>query len=852
MRTFVTLTVLLLTLACASGARAGEYAALIIGVSDYPGDEKLTTSIADARELGDVLTLCAGYASSRVSRLTAEGKGYHKQPTAVMVRDSIEHFCGRSAKDDTIVIYIAGRFRFTDGGVHLLTASGEDRGRVPLAFVLDTLADCRATRKLLIIDVAPGAEPVRGIVEKITDSFSKAGNVVLLLSTGRGQKSHVDTPAGRGIFSKHLVEGLEGKADTNGDKIVTLEELHDRVKREMIAWSVKNQNPQAPVLLRGARAEKYFPLTGKIVERKMDPADERRRKADRINAMALNADTAEERFKLFREAMKTDSTLDAPYANISHDHYQKGEYDEAIRQATAALELNDGCRNAYITRARSYIAKGQKELGMKDYDSLVELHPDCRKCSSSWAGYTHRGHARRRLEDYDLALRDFNLAIEWALKGSNYYLGHAYSNRGICHDNMKNWDQAIVDLDRGIQLCPDYGNAWLERGRCHKAKGNFKQAVADLTEAIRLQPDDLAAYRERALVYGNDMNDLERSLADHRQVLRLAPDSAGVYTDCADMLTRLGRYERALKMSNKAIRLDPKGHRHYLERGRTLHTLRRYNRAFRDLRKSIELKPTTTAWYLLARSQVLRGDHDEAIESSTRCIALDRKFYMAYWIRGDTYRTKGDYDRALADLKRAIENYDVRHGERRRAEVLYSLGLIYVARKEYKQALAQCDHAVRISPGVANVHTVRAFILSELGRHDEAMRAADLVVRLAPKTALAHNTRAYALNQLKRYDEAIKTADRAIGLNPKCAPAYINRGWAKFNKDDVKGALADLDKSIEMDPSIPAAMVYRAEVHLSEKNFDKAWADVKKCRELKAEIPDDLLNRLKKASGRDH
>ena len=46
-----------------------------------------------------------------------------------------------------------------------------------------------------------------------------------------------------GIFSYYLVRGLKGKADTNRDKIITIQELYDYVFYEVQSYTAHAQTP---------------------------------------------------------------------------------------------------------------------------------------------------------------------------------------------------------------------------------------------------------------------------------------------------------------------------------------------------------------------------------------------------------------------------------------------------------------------------------------------------------------------------------------------------------------------------------------------------------------------------------
>ena len=61
--------------------------------------------------------------------------------------------------------------------------------------------------------------------------------------------------------------------------------------------------------------------------------------------------------------------------------------------------------------------------------------------------------------EYDLAIKDFNRAIE--LNPNNFF---AYNNRGNAYDKIEDFDRAIEDFNAAIKLKSDYAKAYNNRG----------------------------------------------------------------------------------------------------------------------------------------------------------------------------------------------------------------------------------------------------------------------------------------------------------------------------------------------------------------------------------------------------
>jgi tetratricopeptide (TPR) repeat protein len=92
--------------------------------------------------------------------------------------------------------------------------------------------------------------------------------------------------------------------------------------------------------------------------------------------------------------------------------------------------------------------------------------------------YNNRGNAYRELQQYKMALQDYNTALA---KKPDFY--KAYNNRGNVYFDQKNYQMAINDYNKAISLNPRYSYAWLNRGLAYYEMKNRGLACNDLKRA---------------------------------------------------------------------------------------------------------------------------------------------------------------------------------------------------------------------------------------------------------------------------------------------------------------------------------------------------------------------------------
>ena len=84
--------------------------------------------------------------------------------------------------------------------------------------------------------------------------------------------------------------------------------------------------------------------------------------------------------------------------------------------------------------------------------------------------YNSRSAAKNHLNDYNGAILDCNKAIDL-----NPQYAEAYNNRGTAKRGLNDHNGAIADYDKAIELNPQYANAYRNRAEVQALKKQFKK-----------------------------------------------------------------------------------------------------------------------------------------------------------------------------------------------------------------------------------------------------------------------------------------------------------------------------------------------------------------------------------------
>jgi tetratricopeptide (TPR) repeat protein len=169
--------------------------------------------------------------------------------------------------------------------------------------------------------------------------------------------------------------------------------------------------------------------------------------------------------------------------------------------------------------------------------------------------YLIRGQANLELGQYDQAISEFTKAIEIDPRNAS-----AYSSRGNAYGEKGQYDQAISDYNKAIGIDPKDALTYGCRGDAYRKKGQYDQAISDYTKAMEINPKDVLAYSSRGFAY-ELKGQYDQAISDYNKAIEIDPRNAGAYNNLAWFLatvktSSLRNGKKAVELALKACELS--------------------------------------------------------------------------------------------------------------------------------------------------------------------------------------------------------------------------------------------------------------------------------------------------------
>ena len=267
----------------------------------------------------------------------------------------------------------------------------------------------------------------------------------------------------------------------------------------------------------------------------------------RLGKTYLDLGRAADAQPLFQEALEKEPDWSALHGWQGRAALAQGDHAQAVEHLERALALEPRATRFHYSLALAYRALGDSEQADAHlrqrgggeppvFDPIVQRY--------YWLLETPQTYHQRALAA--LSNGDFEMGVELLRRGLEiqpesaglgYLLGSALYRKG-------DLDAAIAQLEHHTGLYPDHADAQYLLGMMYVERERYLDAIPRLSAAVRHDPDHVGAQMglaELLEVTGR----LEESLQHWDRVIEIEPSAWEAWSESADLLVRLKRYEEA-------------------------------------------------------------------------------------------------------------------------------------------------------------------------------------------------------------------------------------------------------------------------------------------------------------------
>jgi tetratricopeptide (TPR) repeat protein len=133
----------------------------------------------------------------------------------------------------------------------------------------------------------------------------------------------------------------------------------------------------------------------------------------------------------------------------------------------------------------------------------------------------------------------------------------------------------------------------------------------------------------------------------------------------------------------------------------------------------------------------------------------------------------------------------------------YNMGSYYLSQRDYRQAAAFFETAIRLQPRVIQPYVNISFAYNALGMNDKAEQSLGRACKLDPKSFEANLNLGLLLGEMGRFEEAGLHLQKATELDPKSAVAVYNLGMTNAKLKRLKPAIDYLRCASGLQPDNP-------------------------------------------------
>jgi len=299
---------------------------------------------------------------------------------------------------------------------------------------------------------------------------------------------------------------------------------------------------------------------------------------------------------------------------------------------------------------------------------------------------------------------------------------------------------------------------FFKAGEDFMVTGNYEDAVDQFSKALELDPDYTNAYLARAEAF-EKLGKLQDAYDDYNRAYVFLPKEEEVAYHLGKLSNELGEYGRAMVFLNQATDLSRKFLPAYQEKVKSLIELKDYQCAIKVCDTTLSLGNNAINYYYHGVVSELLNKPEAAEMDYEKSVAKDRAFIDGILALARIRLELGKLDLAMSHCENALRL------DNRNTEAYMIRSKIHVENLDYPSAINDLSKNILIEPDNPEMYFQRGVYYQEFNQHTNAISDFSKVITMNKKDPEAYFKRARSYEEILNYAAAVKDYETIASLS---------------------------------------------------------------------------------------
>ena len=397
------------------------------------------------------------------------------------------------------------------------------------------------------------------------------------------------------------------------------------------------------------------------------------------------------------EAVKLDPKNAVAFAKLGEIHDAKGRNDQALVNFENALTIDPEFTSLYLPVGVAYVEAGKIPEGESYLNKATAAGLD-----STEAKFARATILSKQGKDAEA------IAVYEEIINADPKNAQAHYQKAAFHAKLNQEDQALASYKAATTADAALAAAWFDLGVIYYNKGDYNNALTAYQTVVKLEPENYKAQANLASTF----RQLERFAEANAAYKAAEPgnkNNPDLYSEWGYCLGKTNEWDKAVARTNTAREMSPTAVDNN-NTGWAYYNAARWDKTQKNdqqataklelgkqyLEKSVEQDPKLDAAHMnLGATKNSLGDHDGAVESLNKALALHSDWVIALNQLGLAFRGKNDLASAVNAFNR-VATLDANN-----AFGLVNLGEVYYLTGNKKEAKKVHDRLKKVNPQLA-------------------------------------------------------------------------------------------------------------------------------------------------------